>query len=141
VKDYYMFTERQNLLLRALIDRIIPADQDPGGWDAGVGDYLMRQLQGDLKHLHAMYRAGLDALDAEAQQVCGQSFDLLPAAVQDDLLRSVEAGKVDTAWAVDPVQFFGFVVQHCAEGFYSDPGQGGNRDQVAWRMIGFEVRS
>jgi gluconate 2-dehydrogenase gamma chain len=23
------------------------------------------------------------------------------------------------------------------EGFYSDPGNGGNRDAVAWRMIGF----
>jgi hypothetical protein len=30
-------------------------------------------------------------------------------------------------------------VEHSAEGFYSDPGNGGNRDNIAWKMIGFEV--
>jgi hypothetical protein len=26
------------------------------------------------------------------------------------------------------------------EGFYGDPGNGGNRNAVSWHMIGFEVR-
>jgi gluconate 2-dehydrogenase gamma chain len=31
------------------------------------------------------------------------------------------------------------LVNHTMEGFYSDPGNGGNRDAVSWKMIGFEV--
>ena len=40
----------------------------------------------------------------------------------------------------DPVAFFQTAVEHAMEGFYSDPGNGGNHDGVSWRMIGFEVR-
>ena len=32
------------------------------------------------------------------------------------------------------------IVEHCAEGFYSNPENGGNKDGIAWEMIGFEVR-
>jgi hypothetical protein len=32
------------------------------------------------------------------------------------------------------------LAEHCAEGFYSDPGNGGNHSESAWKMIGFEVR-
>lgn len=135
-----MFSERQMMLLRALVDRMIPPDQDAGGWQAGVGDYLLRQLAGDLRDLVNTYRVGLDALDAEARRVCGQAFDHLPASLQDDLLRKIEAGNVETVWALDPALFFTMVVNHCAEGFYSNPENGGNKNQVAWHMIGFEVR-
>ena len=30
------------------------------------------------------------------------------------------------------------LVNHAAEGYYADPGQGGNRNRVSWRMIGFQ---
>ncbi len=53
----------------------------------------------------------------------------------------VEAGAVATPWPVDPAAFFRNAVAHAAEGYYGDPANGGNRDGVAWRMIGFEVRA
>ena len=134
-----MLTESQRATLRALVDRLIPADEFPGGWDAGVGDYLDRQFAGDLSESVDLYRSGLDALEVEARATAGVGFVALAPAAQDDLLRQVEAGDVATDWPVDPADFFRAAAEHAAEGFYGDPGNGGNRDAVSWRMIGFEV--
>ena len=87
-----------------------------------------------------MYRGrhfGLEALEAEAQHSASMSFAALPASKQDALLCQIETGDVGLPWPIDPAEFFQTVVQHVAEGFYSDPGNGGNRDGVAWQMIGF----
>lgn len=125
--------------LQAVVDRIIPPDEYPGGWGAGVGDYLLRQLQGDLRGEVEHYRQGLDAIEAEAL-ARQSSFAALDAHAQDALLSSIERGDVRTQWPLNPALFFTMLVEHCMEGFYSDPGNGGNRDEIAWRMIGFEVR-
>ena len=69
-----MFTESQQRTLQAALDRLIPADDYPGAWDAGAGDYIARQLEGDSRHLLASYRLGLDAMDAEAVTAYGQHF-------------------------------------------------------------------
>ena len=134
-----VLTEYQRETLRALIDRIIPADDFPGGWEAGVGDYLDRQFAADLRPLIEMYRAGLDALDGEARAMTGVDFAQLAPDTQDEVLRRVEAGDVSADWSVDPSAFFRTAIEHAAEGYYGDPGNGGNRDEVSWRMIGFEV--
>jgi hypothetical protein len=135
-----MLLPQQLETLRAVVNRIIPPDEYPGGWDAGVGDYLLGQFQRDLKDKVDEYRLGLDALDHEAHMLQGLGFAVLPPALQDALLARVEQGNVQTAWAIDPAAFFAMLVEHAMEGFYSDPGNGGNRDGVSWKMIGFEVR-
>jgi hypothetical protein len=134
-----MLTEAQRATLRALVDRLIPADDFPGGWDAGVGDYLDRQFGGDLSESVDLYRSGLDALEVEARAAAGVGFVALAPTAQDDVLRRVEVGDVATDWPVDPADFFRAATEHAAEGYYGDPGNGGNRDGVSWRMIGFEV--
>ena len=136
-----MLTELQRATLRALVDRIIPADDFPSGWQAGVGDYLAGQFERDLRPQLDRYRIGLDALDAEAQAGAGARFAELDATGQDALLLRVEAGATETPWPIDPAAFFQAAVEHAMEGFYSDPGNGGNHHGVAWRMIGFEVRA
>lgn len=134
-----MMTPSEMDTLRALLNRLVPPDDYPGGWDAGVGDYLLRQLAGDLQSYAEMYRAGLQGIDAEAQGITGQSFAALDAQQQAGLLARIESGTVETTWQTDPAQFFQTAVDHCMEGYYSDPGNGGNRNSVAWDMIGFEV--
>lgn len=52
--------------MRALMNRIIPPDDFPGAWEAGVGDYLARQFELDLRPQFEMYRLGLEALHAGA---------------------------------------------------------------------------
>lgn len=134
-----MLTTEQRVTLAALADCLIPPDDLPGAVEAGAITYLLRQLAGDLQPLLDMYRSGLDALDREALTVAGMRFSAMPAEAQAELLRRVSQGETATAWGTSPAAFVQAAAEHVAEGFYSDPGNGGNRDQVAWRMIGFAV--
>jgi hypothetical protein len=135
-----MLTTQQIQILRAAIDCLIPPDDFPGGWEAGVGDYLLRQFAHDLRPQLEMYRIGLDALDQEAQARTGQPFAELTPDAQTALLEQVEQGHVITDWPLAPADFFRQLVDHVMEGYYGDPGNGGNRNAIAWQMIGFEVR-
>jgi hypothetical protein len=125
-------------VLRAALDRIIPRDDFPSAWEAGVGDYIARQLEGDLAPLAGSFAAGLVALDAEATLRHGRGFADSTESEQDDVLRRVEAGDVLGAWLVPPERFFVLLVNATAEGYYSDPGNGGNRGALSWAMVGFE---
>lgn len=126
-------------ILQTVVNIIIPPDADCGGWEGGVGEYLFHQFEGDLKQVVGLYQQGLLALDAEAVTVTGKHLAELDTQSQEALLLKIERGEVHTSWPIDPVGFFAMLVEHCAEGFYSDPGNKGNRDGAAWKMIGFEV--
>jgi hypothetical protein len=131
-------SEEQRETLRAAVDRIIPADDYPSAWQAGVGDYLARQFEGDLLPLLGDYCAGLTALEAESINRFQRSFASISDQQRDTLLKHVEAGQVYTTWEVTPGVFFNLLVRTTAEGFYSNPEQGGNRNGVSWVMTGFE---
>lgn len=132
--------ERLLQILRAAMDRIIPPDDFPAAWDAGVGEYTRRQLAGDLHHLAPLICAGLEALAAEAEAHVALPFAALAPGDQDLLLERVAAGDVRAHWPVEPAAFFDLLVRLTNEGYYADPGNGGNRGEVAWRMIGYETR-
>lgn len=134
-----MLEPRQLRTLQALVDTIIPEDDYPGGWDAGVGDYLLRQLESDLAHCSSRYCEWLDALETESEKVFQRPFAKLELEARTALLEAIEEGDIKSNWRVDQAAFFAQIVEHCTEGFYADPGNGGNRDGIAWRMVGFEV--
>jgi Gluconate 2-dehydrogenase subunit 3 len=129
---------RTSDVLRAAVERILPADDFPGAWETGAGEYLARQLAGDLLPQLELVTVGLAALDAEAAERFGARFPALPPADQDAVLHDVERGAVCAAWSIDPRQFFDLLVRTTAEGFYGDPDQGGNRGRVSWAMTGFD---
>jgi Gluconate 2-dehydrogenase subunit 3 len=120
------------------MNRIIPQDDFPDAWEAGVGDYLARQFEGDLRSQVETYQLGLEALEAESQAFAGKGFPELDTSTQDAILIRMESGQATFPWPVDPIGFFRMVIEHVMEGYYSDPGNGGNRDSISWRMIGFE---
>ncbi len=132
------FTPHEQAALRAVVDRILPPDQDPGAWEAGAEEYLARQLDGDLASMRGIVAGGLAGLDAEAAVRSGAPFAALAPDAQDALLRDVEQGAVRAVWPTPPAPFFALLVRTTAEGFYSDPAQGGNRGAVSWTMTGFE---
>src|SRR5262245_39143342 len=131
-----MLTEEHWNILRSLMNRIIPQDDFPNAWDAGIGNYLARQFERDLRSQVETYHLGLEALEAEAQAYAGKSFTELDTSAQDAILSRLETGQVISSWPVNPIEFFHMVIQHVMEGYYSDPGNGGNRDSTAWQMIG-----
>ena len=87
-------TEQQQQTLRAAVDRIIPPDDYPGAWESGVGDYLARQFERDLRPAFDDYCSGLTALDAESLARFQQNFSQLSEEDQDQVLRLVESGEV-----------------------------------------------
>ena len=58
---------------------IIPPDDFPDAWEAGVGDYLARQFELDLHPQLEIYQLGLEALEAECQASVGTGFAGLDA--------------------------------------------------------------
>jgi hypothetical protein len=132
-----LFNDVQQETLHAALDRLIPADDFPGAWDAGCGDYIAGQLNGQLAHLLPVYQAGLDGLEAEALRQFQRNFSQLLPDQQDALLLRVETGDTHAEWQTAPREFFSALLNHTAEGYYADPGQGGNRERISWQMIGF----
>ena len=132
-------TKVQQETLRAVIDRIVPADDFAGALEAGVGEYLERQFKRDLAPQLEFYCAGLDGIEAESQMRFQSSFASLSLEQQDTTLRQIEAGEVLASWSVPPIPFFELLVNTTAEGYYSEPEQGGNRGAISWAMTGFEA--
>jgi hypothetical protein len=133
-----VFTDSQQRTLEAVLNRLIPADDFPDAWEAGVGDYIVQQLEGDSRHLLATYRLGLDAIDAEAVTAYGQHFAELYPARQDALIANLERGVTGALWVIPASGFLSTLIHHAAEGYYADPAQGGNRGRQSWAMIGFD---
>jgi len=132
-------THDQLATLGVAVNRIVPADDYPSASEAGVLDFLTRIIESE--NLEGIYREGLDGLDREAQFAYEVRFEQLRATEQDRLLTDVEAGRVQTAWAVAPQEFFELLARQTVEGYYADPANGGNRDEIAWKMVGFRVTS
>jgi len=139
-KSKSMLTSIHWNTLHSLMNRIIPQDDFPAAWEAGVGDYLARQFEGDLKSQVEKYQLGLDALEAESRANTGKGFTELDDSKQDEILSRIESGTVVSSWQVNPTEFFHMVITHVMEGYYSDLGNGGNRNSITWQMIGFESR-
>lgn len=131
--------EAAQRLLAAVADRIIPADDWPGATAAGAVTYLQRHrdhVDPDLWNDSLL--PGLAALDAASRQRRGQGFAELDTEAADRLLADVEAGRLPE-WPHLRAPFVETMVRLVAEGYYADPGNGGNRDAASWHMIGFDA--
>ncbi len=120
-------------LLRSAVEGILPGDDDPSGWELGAGDYIERHAAGVLAADLPRIEAGLRALDAAARARNGVGFAALEGSLRDALLGDAEAGRIDGA---SPA-FFARLCAIVAEGCYADPGNGGNREGRAFRMVGY----
>ncbi len=138
-------TPSQLAALRALLDRLIPADEFPGALAADTDNYIVHQLTGDCAAESSALLLGLAQLDAEAAARHGadHNFSTLASSEQDALLAALEQNRPATAWPaeISASAFFNRMVELAHEGFYADPANGGNRDAVSWRMLGYDPRT
>jgi len=124
--------------LRAVVDCLIPGDDFPGAYEAGVCDYIERLLQTDLADEAEFYRTGIEAIDTEAFARFEKPFANLSSSEQTAMLTAIESGAVETLWPIPPIRFFEMLVNTAVEGYYSEPQRGGNRGAISWVMTGFE---
>jgi len=157
---YLFFNAAEARFIEAACERLIPADESgPGALAAGVPNYLDKQLGGAWGAGERLYRSGpwvagtpsqgyqlpftpgelfhtaLRAINLDLEKR-GTGFDSLSVDAQDNYLKLLEAGTLDLDGVPSGV-FFSLLLGMTVEGFFSDPVYGGNRDMVAWRMIGF----
>ena len=158
---WHFFTAPEARTVEAIADRIIPPDPEtPGGKDAGCAVYLDRQLAGPYGHNEGLYvrppfqngaknqgpqseagpaqqyRTALAALDRACKAKYGKGFADLADSDKDAVLQGLERGELKLD-GVDGKTFMSDAVRDIQMGFFADPLYGGNRDMVAWKMIGF----
>ncbi|MDM0119389.1 gluconate 2-dehydrogenase subunit 3 family protein [Variovorax arabinosiphilus] len=148
--------------IQAAVARLIPSDDTgPGAIEAGVPEFIDRQMEGAFGQAatwymqgpfvpssplfgyqgkmlpREVYRAGIAATDAWCkQQKGGKRFAELDTGTQDEVLKGLDGGTIQFA-EVGAKDFFTFLLQNTKEGYFSDPIHGGNKNAVAWKMIGF----
>jgi gluconate 2-dehydrogenase gamma chain len=160
-RSYVFFNPAEAAFVESACARIIPNDElGPGAVEAGVPEFIDRQLNGPFGRAErwymqgpwskgtdsqgyqsrmnpaGVYRAAIRAIDNKVASQGGQTFAKLQPAAQDDWLHRLEDGKADLE-GVDAKTFFDLFLQNVQEGFWSDPIYGGNRDMAGWRLIGF----
>lgn len=128
----------QRRTLAALCGQIIPPDDYPGAVEAGVVEFIDRQLASHYAHYLAFYAMGVQGVDQTAQALAGAPLADLASERQIEVLKALEDGTAAGAiWKETSSEtFFRLVVAHTMYGFYGDPRHGGNRDGVSWRMVG-----
>lgn len=157
----YVFLNREEAaFIERAVARLIPADAKwPGALEAGVPNYIDKQLAGAWGAGERLYRSGpwrpgtptqgyqlpftpaelfhtaLAAIDKDLASA-GTPFSRMSSEQQDAYLRRLETGEKDLGGVPSDV-FFDHLWQCTLEGFFSDPVYGGNRDMTAWRMVGF----
>lgn len=119
--------------IRAAINRVIPADSWPGGWEGGVGAYLATARH-DLQWASDLLRSLDQRLDLLATASGSPSFAAMGDAEQDTLLASLdEAGGASAAE-------FAALRRICWEGYYASSSSAAEqRTPIGLPMVGFRA--
>jgi gluconate 2-dehydrogenase gamma chain len=155
---YLFFNADEAAFIEAAVARLIPKDDQWGGAiEAGIPNYLDKQLAGAWGAGERLYRSGpwqagtpsqgyqlpftpaelfRTALGAINKALAKTPLSKMGADDQDKYLASLEKGGTDLDGVPSEV-FFAHLWEGTVEGFFSDPVYGGNRDMLSWRMIGF----
>ena len=107
-----LFTEQQRQILRAALNRIIPAEgQLPGAGDLGIADFVEQAVSGDPK-LRRLFTDGLAHIEIAGVRHGSTSFSELSDEAKEGALRDVEANHPS---------FFDTLVRQCYNGYYTNP--------------------
>ena len=125
--NWEFLSDEQAGTLGAICDQIVPADDFPSATQAGVLNYIDKQLVRPYRRHQDAYRAGLQNSDASSQKRFGKGLaELTPA----------EQLEVVTGISKEQPEFFELVRSHTFQGYYGSPRHGGNRDAASWKMLG-----
>jgi gluconate 2-dehydrogenase gamma chain len=84
-----------------------------------------------------VYRKGLPQLQAYANKTYHNNFEKLPPEQQDQILKDMEDDKLSDMKEPSGTALFSRLINDTTNGFLSDPGYGGNKDMLGWKLIGY----
>jgi len=135
-EKYRSFTDKEADCLIALCERIIPADNYPGATDAGVINYIDKQLHLRFPEEKELFRKGIESLQTWCQAEYNQNFEGLSIELQNNILSMMEKNEIsEKMWTVPPRQFFNILLDRTMQGFYGSPRHGGNKDYMSFKML------
>jgi len=113
----------------AITARILPTTDTPGARDAGVVHFIDRVLGNEFAALHSMVAGAMQQFQAGVAEAFPgvERFSDLSEDVQDRYLADN-----------DQTPFFDIAHTLTMMGFFAMSSYGGNRDNVGWKLIGFE---
>ena len=107
-----VFTESQEELMKAALNRLIPAENNfPGAGDLGLASYV-DSVAAESPGLTRLFLTGLDYIEITAHKTFGSSFSVLPLEQQDEVLGRTERERPE---------FFDALVLHTYNGYYIQP--------------------
>ena len=122
--------------LSALVEHVLPSDDEPGAREAGCAAYIYIQLAlPEFQAVLKMFQRGIQMVEAKARQRGVDGFPILDLAARDEVLRDLE--RLRTRGFSGP-HFLHRLVVMTLEGFLCDPRHGGNRGGVGWRFARHE---
>lgn len=130
-QPYRVLTPEEARELEAVAEQILPATDTPGAADAGVIHFIDAALDSFAGEMAPVLRDGLERLErwVAERHPPGTRFSDLDFDAQTRILRDLE----DTP-------FFESARHLTVAGMFSLPSRGGNRDEVGWRLLGFDDR-
>jgi len=123
------FTPAQGAEVEAIASLIIPTTDTPGAREAGVVYFIDRGLHTFAVDQQKPFTEALALVDAKRKERFPASTDFvsLTVAQQTEILKEIEK-----------TPEFGTFQFATVAGFLSNPEDGGNRDMVGWKLIGFD---
>jgi len=148
--------------LNAAVDRLIPHDEvGAGAVEVGVPEFIDRHMktpyaagsiwymqgpwqdappefgyQGKLP-LRDILKVGMKDVDNHCvQNLGGKRFAELDHKQQEEILSALEKSKLQLPNVSGKI-FFANLLSETRNGYFSDPGHGGNKDMAAWKAIGY----
>lgn len=107
----HFFSEAQQELLSAVLNRLIPCQGDrPGAGDMGVAEFVER-VAAESPGGRKLFNEGLQAFDRLASQGHSENFLELSDRAKDEMLEEVESSYP---------AFFEHLVQQTYNGYYTD---------------------
>ena len=126
--SWLFFTDAEAACVMALCEQIIPADEHGGGaTEAGVINYIDRQLVAVFDYDQVVYHQGISALQANCLELYGRRFESLGPDLQHTICTQLEESR-----------FFRLLISHTMQGFYGPPRHGGNRNYMSYKMMGLD---
>jgi gluconate 2-dehydrogenase gamma chain len=139
-RRWRFFTDAEATVVEAIAEQIIPSDQDAGGREANVVNYIDRQLATVFEEHQQIYRSGTAGVQQTSNIMFEGDFELLEWPQQTEVLKTLENGEAEgSIWeTVSARSFLELIRDHTMQGFYGSPRHGGNRGFVSFRMIGID---
>jgi gluconate 2-dehydrogenase gamma chain len=128
-QPFRFFTAQQAADYEAFASQVFPTDDTPGAKEANVVRFVDFALSEIEPQNQQDFANALKALNAQAKKTAPEalSFAVLPAELQAEIMTAFEKAPE-----------FGMLKWYTATGFFGDPSDGGNKDQIGWKLIGFE---